>query len=55
MLTIITAAERPPQVIGFKLLDDYEMPLAPIDMETERHDELVAAPLPHENDKAKNW
>ena len=45
ILTIVTTAERPPQVMGFKLLDDDEMQLAAVEMERERHDEVEAAPV----------
>ena len=45
ILTIITSAERPPQVMGFKHLDEDEMPLAAVEMERERHDEVEAAPM----------
>lgn len=31
ILTIITSSERPPQVMGFKLLDEDEMPLAAVE------------------------
>ena len=45
ILTIITFSERPPQVMGFKLLDEDEMPLAAVEMERERHEEAEAAPI----------
>jgi hypothetical protein len=45
ILTIVTTAERPPQVMGFKLLDDDEVQLAAVEMERERHDEVEAAPV----------
>ena len=47
MLTIITEAERPPQVMGFRPLDDNEMPLAAGVWPRDPHAEeiAVAAPL----------
>ena len=51
IITIITSAEKDPLVMGFKLLDDDELPLAAIGNEPERHEELVAAPLAPEDDE----
>ena len=41
VLTIITEAERPPEVMGFRLLDDNELPLAALGAGVEEPEPLV--------------
>eukprot|EP00435_Cladocopium_sp_Y103_P063886 s153_g25.t1 len=48
IITIVTKSEKPPQVMGFRLLDDGDMPLAEI--AAEREQEVDPAPMAPEDE-----
>eukprot|EP00435_Cladocopium_sp_Y103_P060151 s367_g21.t3 len=51
IMTILSASERPPQVLGFRLLDDDDVPLAAIAMEREPEQvEIDPAPVAPEDE-----
>ena len=53
IITVITPSERPPNVMGFRMMDDDEIqPAVQLEFEQERHDEGEIAPLAPEDEVA---